>query len=76
MKNWGIFIFLFFLSTANKARAECDAATRIKKSSLFFGFTQCSGSGGCVSFWDLPVVDPLVRGKDPDPAPDSSIKQK
>ncbi len=27
-------------------------------------------------FFSLPVVDPLVRGKDPDPAPDSSIKQK
>jgi hypothetical protein len=26
-------------------------------------------------FLSLPVVDPLVRGKDPDPAPDSSIKK-
>jgi hypothetical protein len=43
---------------------------------LVINFTQCCGSGS-VCFFGLLGSDPLVRGTDPDPAPDPSIiKQK
>jgi hypothetical protein len=43
-------------------------------------FFQCYGSGsesvGSECFLGLLDLDPLVRGMDPDPAPNPSLKQK
>jgi hypothetical protein len=72
IKNY-FFIFLLFLRTANNALAECCTATRINK--VVFVFSVYSVFR-IRKFLSLPVVDPLVRGEDPDLAPDSSIKQK
>jgi hypothetical protein len=71
-----LFIFLIFFTYCKWSTCWMLHSIKNKQNRLYFSFYSVFRIRRMRKFLSLPVVDPLVRGTDPDPAPDSSIKQK